>query len=48
MLFPSNADTDGSKSEEDAEGKVPFSTIIDEITTPTEKLCTLDDSLTTD
>lgn len=48
MLFPSTADADGSRSEEDVEGKVPLSTNEDEITTATEELCTLDDSLTTD
>ena len=47
MLFPSTADADGSRSEEDVEGKVPLSTNVAEITTPTDELCTLDDSLTT-
>ena len=48
VLFPSTADADGSRSEEDVEGKVPLSINVDEITIPTEELCTLDDSLTAD
>lgn len=48
VLFPSTADADGSRCEGDVEGKVRLSTNVDEITTPTEELVTLDDSLTTD
>lgn len=48
LLFPSAIEADCFRSGEDVEGKVLFSANVDEITTPTGELCTLDDSLKTD
>lgn len=48
LLFPSTIEADCFRSGEDVEGKVLLSANVDEITTPTDELCTLDDSLKTD